>query len=52
MPYDVSKRPEVAEMVIVEHMSSLDMPDKIGALALMKRKKFGRSTMTYYKPKD
>lgn len=41
---------EVCEMVIVEHMSSLDMPDTIGALALKKRKKFGRSTMTYYKP--
>jgi len=37
-------------MVIVEHMSSLDMPDTIGALTLYKRKKFGRSTMTYYKP--
>ncbi len=45
-----SIEPEVCEMVIVEHMSSLDMPDTIGALALKKRKKFGRSTMTYYKP--
>ena len=44
--------PQVAEMVIVEHMSSLDMPEEIGELVLMKRKKFGRSTMTYYKPKD
>ena len=44
--------PEVAEMVIVEHMTNLDMPEKIGAMELMKRKKFGRSTMTYYKPKD
>ncbi len=43
-----SIEPEVCEMVIVEHMSSLDMPDKIGALTLYKRKKFGRSTMTYY----
>lgn len=42
--------PEVCEMVIVEHMSNLDMPDHIGALKLQKRKKFGRSTMTYYKP--
>lgn len=44
--------PQVCEMVIVEHMSNLDMPEKIGALVLMKRKKFGRSTMTYYTPKD
>ncbi len=41
---------DVCEMVIVEHMSSLDMPEKIGTLVLQKRKKFGRSTMTYYKP--
>ena len=41
---------DVCEMVIVEHMTKLDMPEKIGALTLMKRKKFGRSTLTYYKP--
>jgi len=41
---------EVCEMVIVEHMTKLDMPKKIGALTLMKRKKFGRSTLTYYRP--
>jgi len=44
--------PEVCEMVIVEHMSNLEMPEHIGELAQMKRKKFGRSTMTYYKPKE
>jgi 16S rRNA G966 N2-methylase RsmD len=37
-------------MVIVEHMTNLDMPETIGALKFAKRKKFGRSTMTYYKP--
>ena len=42
--------PEITEMVIVEHMSNLDMPDSIGTLKQSKRKKFGRSTMTYYKP--
>jgi len=40
------------EMVIVEHMSALDMPKEIGELKQKKRKKFGRSTMTYYVPKD
>ncbi|SFV67713.1 Ribosomal RNA small subunit methyltransferase D [hydrothermal vent metagenome] len=44
---DVSK----CEMVIVEHMTKLDMPQEIGELEQVKRKKFGRSTMTYYKPK-
>ncbi len=41
--------PEVCEMVTVEHMSNLDMPEKIGQLNKVKRRKFGRSTMTYYK---
>lgn len=40
---------DVAEMVIVEHMSNLEMPEKIGNFTQSKRKKFGRSTMTYYK---
>lgn len=39
-------------MVVVEHMSQLDMPECIGALEQVKRKKFGRSTMTYYAPKE
>ena len=47
-----SIEPEVCEMVIVEHMTNLDMPENIGALEFVKRKKFGRSTMTYYKPKE
>lgn len=47
-----SIEPEICEMVIIEHMTNLDMPPKIGELELMKRKKFGRSTMTYYIPKD
>jgi 16S rRNA G966 N2-methylase RsmD len=39
-------------MAVVEHMSQLEMPKEIGELELVKRKKFGRSTMTYYAPKD
>jgi len=39
-------------MAIVEHMSQLEMPKEIGELELVKRKKFGRSTMTYYAPKE
>ncbi len=42
--------PEVCEMVTVEHMTNLDMPSQVGNLELIKRKKFGRSTMSYYKP--
>jgi len=44
--------PEVCEMVIVEHMTNLDMPENIGKMKFKKRKKFGRSTMTYYTPSD
>jgi len=43
--------PEVCEMVAVEHMTNLTMPDSIGALEKTKKKKFGRSTLTYYLPK-
>ena len=45
---DVSK----CMMVVVEHMSQLDMPKEIAELKEVKRKKFGRSTMTYYAPKE
>lgn len=41
----------VCEMIIIEHMSSLDMPPQIGIFTQIKKKKFGRSTMTYYKEK-
>ncbi len=44
--------PSMCEMVIVEHMTKLDMPKEIGALEQVKRKKFGRSTMTYYQPSE
>jgi len=43
---------EVCEFVIVEHMTNLTMPDEIGVLQQTKRKKFGRTTLTYYKPKE
>jgi 16S rRNA G966 N2-methylase RsmD len=41
--------PEVCEMVIVEHMSNLELPSTIGQLSLWKKKKFGKSTLSYYK---
>ncbi len=45
-----SIEPEVCEMVIVEHMTNFEMPHSIGALNFFKHKKFGRSTMSYYRP--
>ena len=47
-----SIEPEVAELIIIEHMTNLDMPQEIGAFEVLKGKKFGRSTITYYKPKE
>jgi len=44
--------PSKCMMVVVEHMSQLEMPKEIGELEQTKRKKFGRSTMTYYAPKE
>jgi len=43
---------DVCDMVIVEHMTNLSMPDVIGELVQSKRKKFGRSALTYYEPKE
>jgi len=42
--------PATCEMAIVEHMTKLDLPEKIGALHFVKRKKFGRSSLSYYRP--
>ena len=44
-----SIEPSVCEMVIIEHITSLDMPKEIGDMKLLKRKKFGRSSMSYYR---
>ncbi|MBN2722077.1 MAG: 16S rRNA (guanine(966)-N(2))-methyltransferase RsmD [Campylobacterales bacterium] len=41
--------PNVCEMVIIEHMSNLELPSAIGQLSLWKTKKFGKSTLSYYK---
>jgi len=43
---------DICEMVVVEHMTQLDMPQTIGNLQLHKRKKFGRSTMSYFRPQE
>jgi len=43
---------DICEMVVVEHMTKLDMPQNIGDLVFVKRKKFGRTTMSYYIPKS
>lgn len=39
---------ENVELIIVEHMTGLDLSDKIGPFTLKKAKKFGNTTLTYY----
>jgi 16S rRNA (guanine(966)-N(2))-methyltransferase RsmD len=35
-------------LVTFEHMTELDMPDKLGIFTKFKTKKFGKSSLTYY----
>ncbi|WP_304546468.1 16S rRNA (guanine(966)-N(2))-methyltransferase RsmD [Sulfurimonas microaerophilic] len=38
---------EVVKMIIIEHMSSLEIPQKIGIYETKKTKKFGKTSLTY-----
>lgn len=38
------------KMVIIEHMTGLNLPETIGGFALHKQKKFGNSSLAYYLP--
>lgn len=44
--------PQSSAMVIVEHMTQLTMPERIGEFDQSKSKRFGRSKLTYYTPRD
>jgi len=39
---------EVVNMIVIEHMSRLDIPIKIGPYEQLKSKKFGNTTLSYY----
>ena len=45
-------QPESCEMAVVEHMTTLDLPEKIGVLELVKKRRFGKSTLSYYRPAE
>jgi 16S rRNA G966 N2-methylase RsmD len=34
-------------MIIIEHMSGLEIPEKLGKFSIKKSKKFGNTTLTY-----
>ncbi len=39
---------KVVKMIIVEHMTGLDIPDELGSFSVTKSKKFGNTTLTYF----
>lgn len=39
---------EAVRLITIEHMSALELPDAIGPYALQKRKKFGKTSLSYY----
>ncbi len=42
--------PDTIHAIIVEHMSKEKFPETIGAFSKKKEKRFGKSTLTYYRP--
>ena len=40
--------PDVVDMIIIEHMSTLKLDAEIGPFTCKKRKKFGKTTLSYY----
>jgi 16S rRNA (guanine(966)-N(2))-methyltransferase RsmD len=42
--------PQICAKTIVEHMSSLQLPETIGVFRLGKQKRFGKSMLSYYAP--
>lgn len=40
---------EIVEMITIEHMTGLELPQSIGSLKLHKTKKFGKTSLTHYK---
>jgi 16S rRNA G966 N2-methylase RsmD len=39
---------ELCEMIIIEHMSSLKLPENINEYSKIKTKKFGNTSLSYY----
>jgi 16S rRNA (guanine966-N2)-methyltransferase len=38
----------LTKLIIIEHMSTLELPEVIGEYKLLKSKKFGKTSLTYY----
>ncbi|HZF70168.1 RsmD family RNA methyltransferase, partial [Sulfuricurvum sp.] len=39
---------EMATLIVIEHMSTLELPDAIGQFNRIKSKRFGKTSLTYY----
>ncbi|HHH72696.1 MAG TPA: 16S rRNA (guanine(966)-N(2))-methyltransferase RsmD, partial [Sulfuricurvum sp.] len=39
---------ELVQLITIEHMTALELPESIGPYALQKRKKFGKTSLSYY----
>jgi 16S rRNA G966 N2-methylase RsmD len=39
---------EVVKLITIEHMTGLELPEKIGVYEKKKSKKFGKTSLTYY----
>jgi len=48
----ISDLPEsVVRVIIVEHMTGLELPETLGTFSIRKSKKFGKTSLTYYEMK-
>jgi len=47
-----SLRSKIVKMIIIEHMTGLDIPKSIGVFKEKKSKKFGNTTLSYYKDEE
>ena len=39
---------DLVKLIVIEHMSALDIPENIGLYTLSKTKKFGKTSLSYY----
>lgn len=40
--------PEIVKLIVIEHMSGLELPEHLGSHVRGKSKKFGKTSLTYY----
>ncbi|MCD4667528.1 MAG: 16S rRNA (guanine(966)-N(2))-methyltransferase RsmD [Sulfurimonas sp.] len=43
---------QIVKLIIIEHMTGLEIPHAIGSFEIIKSKKFGNTTLTYLKEKE